>query len=67
MAGKVRRVDLFYLKVLYRVLVGKPEGKGNLEDPDLDGKILKLISSKSEGMARTGLIWFRIGTSSGLL
>jgi len=24
----------------YRVLVGKPEKRGHLEDPDLDGKII---------------------------
>jgi hypothetical protein len=24
----------------YRVLVGKPEGKNKLEDPDVDGKII---------------------------
>jgi len=25
---------------LYRVLVGKPEGKGHLGDPGVDGKII---------------------------
>jgi len=25
----------------YRVLVGKPEGKKHMEDPDVDGRILK--------------------------
>ena len=24
----------------YRVLVGKPQGKGYLEDPDIDGRII---------------------------
>jgi hypothetical protein len=31
----------------YRVLVGKPEGKSNLEDIDVDGRmILKVIFKK---------------------
>jgi hypothetical protein len=25
---------------IYRVLVGKPEGKSYLEDPDVDGRII---------------------------
>jgi len=32
---------------VYRVLVGKPEGKSNLEDIDIDGRIiLKVIFKK---------------------
>jgi len=31
-------------RVIYRVLVGKPEGEGHLEDPGIDGrKILRWI------------------------
>jgi hypothetical protein len=34
---------------IYRVWVGKPEGKSHLEDPDVDGRIiLRLISRKWE-------------------
>jgi hypothetical protein len=52
----------------YRVLVGKPEGKNHLEDPDVDGRIiLKWIFSKWNGGAWTGLIWPGLGTDGGLL
>jgi len=27
-------------RVLYRVMVGKPEGKSHLEDPGIDGRII---------------------------
>ena len=30
----------------YRVLVGKPEGKSNLEDIDVDGSIILKVSFK---------------------
>jgi hypothetical protein len=40
----------------------------HLEDPGVDGRIiLKRIFKKLDGMAWTGLIWLRIGTSGGLL
>jgi hypothetical protein len=39
----------------YRVLVRKPEGRNHLEDPGVDGRILKW----------TGSIWLRIGTGGG--
>jgi hypothetical protein len=49
-----------------RKLVGKSEGKRLLEDLDIVGmEILKQILKKSDGVVRTGLIWFRIGTSGG--
>jgi hypothetical protein len=52
---------------VYRVLVGKPEERGRLEDPGVDGRIiLRLIFKKWDG-ACTGLIWLRIGTGGGLL
>jgi len=47
--------------------VGKPEERGRLEDPGVDGRIiLRWIFKKLDG-ACTGLIWLRIGTGSGLL
>ena len=55
-------------KYIYRVLVGKPDGKSHLEDPGVDGKIiLRRIFRKSDGGAWTGLIWLRIGTGGGNL
>ena len=42
---------------------GGPQGKKNLEDISVEGMIiLKLILNKWDGEARTGFIWFRIGT-----
>jgi len=52
---------------LYRVLVGKPEGRNHLEDPGIDGMIiLRWIFIQWDG-AWTGLIWLRIGTGCGHL
>jgi hypothetical protein len=52
----------------YRALVGKPEGRRPLEDPDVDARIiLKWIFERLGGGAWTGSIWLRIGTSGGLL
>ena len=36
-----------------RVLVGRPEGRDNLEDPGIDGRILKQIFQKWDGEALT--------------
>jgi hypothetical protein len=53
---------------VYRVLVGKPEGKNHSEDPVVNGKIiLRWILRKCDGWAWTGLIWLRIGTGGGHL
>jgi len=53
---------------VYRVLVGKPEGKRPLGDPDTDGRIiLRRIFRKWEGVVRTGWSWLRIGTGGGRL
>jgi hypothetical protein len=47
----------------YRVLVGKPEGKRPLGDPDVDGRIiLRWIFRKWEGVVGTGWSWLGIGT-----
>jgi len=51
---------------VYRVLVGKPEGKCHLGDPGIDGSILRR-SSGSGMWGQTGLIWLRIGTGRGHL
>ena len=52
---------------VHRVLVGKPEGKRPLGDPDADGRIiLRWIFRKLEGV-ETGWSWFRIGTGGGHL
>ena len=52
---------------MYRILLGKPEGKRRLEDLGIDRKIiLKLISKKRHGgMDSIGLA--QIGTGGGLL
>jgi len=53
---------------VYRVLVGKLEGKNHLEDPGVDGMvILRLIFRKWDVGAWTGLIWLRIPKGSGVL
>ena len=52
----------------YRVLVGKPEGKRPLGDPDIDGRIiLRWIFRKWEGVVGTGWSWLKIGTGGGHL
>jgi hypothetical protein len=51
---------------VYRVLVGKPEGKRPLGRPRLDGRIiLEWICKKWDVGVRTGLDWLRIGTGGG--
>ena len=46
------------------VLLGKPEGKRSLEDPGLDGRVIRRwIFSKWGVGAWTGLSWLRVGAS----
>ena len=53
---------------VHRVLVGKPEGKRPLGDPDVDGRIiLRWSFRKWEGVVGTGWSWLRIGTGGGRL
>jgi hypothetical protein len=48
---------------LYRVLVGKPEGKSHLEDTGVDGRIiLRWIFRMWDIRAWSGSMWLRIGT-----
>jgi len=50
---------------LYRVLVGKPEGKRPL---GVDGRIiLRWIFRKLDARVWTGSIWLRVGTGGGHL
>ena len=51
---------------VYKVLVGKPDGKRPLGRPRLDGRIiLRRVFTKWDVGAWTGLIWLRIGTDGG--
>ena len=51
---------------VYRVLVGKPERKNNLGDPDVDGRIiLRWNFRKQDVGVWTGSSWLRIGTGGG--
>ena len=51
---------------VHRVLVGKPEGKRPLGDPDVDGRIiLRWIFRNSKGVMGTGWSWLRIGYGYG--
>ena len=53
---------------VYRVLVGKLEGRHHWGDPDADGSIiLRWIFRKWEGVVGTGWSWLRIGTGGGNL
>ena len=53
---------------VHRVLVGKPEGKRQLGDQDVDGRIiLRWIFRTLERVVGTGWSWLRIGTGGGHL
>jgi len=52
----------------YWALEGGPEGKNNLEDPAVDGRIiLKWFLKKWNGEAWTGLIWLKVWAGGGSL
>ena len=53
---------------VYRVLMGKPEGKSHLGDPGVDGRIIFRWIFRKWGVAVwTGSSWLRIGTGGGHL
>jgi hypothetical protein len=53
---------------VYRVLVGKPEGKRPLEDQGVDGRMgSKWTLGILVGGVWSGFSWLRIGTVGGLL
>jgi hypothetical protein len=53
---------------VYRVVVGKPEGKRHWGVPDLDGRIiLRWIFRKWDVVIWTRLSWLRIETGGGHL
>jgi hypothetical protein len=55
-------------KGVYRILVGKPDGKIPLRRFSLDERIiLRLIFRKWDVVVWTGLSWLRIGTGGGHL
>ena len=53
---------------VYRVVIGKPEGKNHLEDRGFDGRIiLRWIFGKWDVGTWTGLMCLKIGTGGGHL
>jgi hypothetical protein len=53
---------------VYRILVGRPEGKNNWEELGVGGRIiLRWTLGRQESMGQTGFGWLRIGSSGGLL
>jgi hypothetical protein len=53
---------------VYRVLVGKPEGKSHLKDQGLDGRMgSKWTLGRMVGEVWSGFTWLRIGIVGGLL
>jgi hypothetical protein len=52
---------------VYRVLVGRPEGKRPLEDVGAGGRITRRWTlGKQLSMGRGGFGWLRIGSSGGI-
>jgi hypothetical protein len=53
---------------MFRVLVGKPEGKNHLEDQGVDGRMgSKCILGRLAGGVWSGSICLMIGTCGGIL
>jgi hypothetical protein len=53
-------------KRIYRVLVGKPEGKGRLGEPGIDGKIiLRCIYRKYDMRVWSGSRWLKMRQFAG--
>jgi hypothetical protein len=52
---------------VYRLLVGKPEGRRPLRRPRRGWIILGWILERWDGLIWTGLVWLRIGTGGELL
>jgi hypothetical protein len=53
---------------VYKVLVGKPEGKRLLGDPGVDGRIILRWIFKTQDVGLwTGMSWLRIKTVGGNL
>jgi len=65
-AGHV--VNMEEMRNIYKILIGKPEGKNHLEDLDIDGRIIfEWILEKWGGSCGFGLIWLMIGNTGRLL
>jgi hypothetical protein len=52
---------------VYRILVGKPEGKRAVRKPVCRWKNNIKMDLRDDGVVWTGLIWLRTGTCGGLL
>jgi hypothetical protein len=53
---------------VYRVLVGRPEGRDHWEDLGVGGRIkLRWTLGRQGSMGRNGFSWLRLGYSCGLL
>jgi hypothetical protein len=61
-------IKLRRMRNAYKILVGKPNGGDHSEDLGVDWSIiLEWMLGKYGGKLRTAFVWFRVGTSDGLL
>jgi hypothetical protein len=67
LAEHVARIGERGMRIGYRILVGKPEGKRQLVRPRHRWMDNIKMNLRQVGMVWTGFIWFRIGTSGGLV